>query len=65
MPARTLVIFWASTVAAVLFLSTALTAAPHRTNPADFAVLGVAVAGLAASLAVATRIIWVTQRRNR
>jgi hypothetical protein len=65
MPGRTLVIFWGSTVAAVLLLSTAVTAWPYRSNPADGAVLGVAVAGLTASLAVATRIIWVTQRRHR
>jgi hypothetical protein len=65
MPGRTLVIFWGSTVAAVLLLSTVLTAWPYRANPADGAVLGVAVTGLAASLSVAMRIIWVTQRRPR
>ena len=64
MTARAFTVFWGATAAAVILLGTTAAAWDRRADPASDAILALALVGLVVSLAVAGRIIWVTQRRR-
>lgn len=68
MSAKTVVVFWASTVAAVFLLGgtvASVEAALRRPSTSIEVVLGLSVVGLVASLTVAGRIMLVVGRAQR
>lgn len=63
--ARTIVFFWASTIAAVVLLGTLVATARSDPGPWGMFLIGSAVVGLLATLTVAGRIAFVAERLKR
>ena len=65
MSARTVVFFWASTIASVVLLGTLVATVRSDPGPWGLFLIGSAVVGLIATLAVAGRIALITGRLKR